>query len=238
MSFTDKGVVPGLHTSQSSNSLGFVQRLQQQASQPQASKNQFSDTPRSIEQLSSAPATHQIAVARRPQGALSKGREIRNRLEVLALAKRLGNVSEACRVAGISRDTFYRYQRIVEQEGAAALLTNNRRGPKLKNRVAPAVELAVLELAEKQPRYGQSRVAAELEKRGMRISPSGVRSVWLRHRLANLEQRLQALGDFRQQPSEEAWRQKTSLSEPTRDRATRSHQAAMISFVTPPAIKD
>ena len=44
-----------------------------------------------------------------------------------------------------------------------------------------------------QPAHGQVRVSNELRKRGTFVSPSGVRSIWLRHDVANFKQRLTAL---------------------------------------------
>ncbi len=41
---------------------------------------------------------------------------------LLNLAEELGNISQACKVMGMSRDTFYRYQQAVEQGGVEALL--------------------------------------------------------------------------------------------------------------------
>ncbi|MEN2804412.1 IS481 family transposase ISVvu4 [Mannheimia haemolytica] len=94
---------------------------------------------------------------------------------------------------GMSRDTFYRYQQAVEQGGVEALLNQNRRVPNLKNRVDEAIEQAVVKFALDNPAFGQVRVSNELRKQGIFVSAGGVRSIWLRHHLANFKQRLIAL---------------------------------------------
>ncbi|MDW0679094.1 IS481 family transposase, partial [Mannheimia haemolytica] len=109
------------------------------------------------------------------------------------LAEELGNISQACKVMGMSRDTFYRYQQAVEQGGVEALLNQNRRVPNLKNRVDEAIEQAVVKFALDNPAFGQVRVSNELRKQGIFVSAGGVRSIWLRHHLANFKQRLIAL---------------------------------------------
>src|SRR5687768_1668273 len=99
----------------------------------------------------------------------------------------------ACKLMGFSRDTFYRYQSAMENGGIDALIDANRKKPTPKNRVEEAVELAVAVFALEQPAFGQVRVSNELRKRGIFISASGVRSVWLRCDLESIERRLAAL---------------------------------------------
>ena len=62
-----------------------------------------------------------------------------------------------------------------------------------KNRVEPVVEEAVVAMARDYPDYGQLRASNELKKRGVFVSPCGVRSIWLRHGLETFKKRLQAL---------------------------------------------
>ncbi len=118
---------------------------------------------------------------------------IKHKVGLLNLAEELGNVSKACQVMGLSRDTFYRYKSAVDKGGVDALYEVNRRKPNTKNRVDEKTEQAVLDYAIEFPAHGQARTSNELRKRGIFVSPSGVRSIWLRHHLANFKDRLKAL---------------------------------------------
>ena len=118
---------------------------------------------------------------------------IKHKFGLLNLAEELTNVSKACKVMGMSRDTFYRYKAAVDEGGVEALFDKTRRKPNPKNRVDEAIETAVVAYAVEQPAHGQVRVSNELRKRGTFVSPSGVRSIWLRHGLYNFKLRLNAL---------------------------------------------
>ena len=118
---------------------------------------------------------------------------IKHKVGLLNLAEELSNVSKACQVMGMSRDTFYRYKSAVDEGGVEALFERTRRKPNLANRVDIVTEEAVRKFALDFPAYGQARTSNELRKIGIFISPSGVRSIWLRHDLANFKSRLKAL---------------------------------------------
>lgn len=118
---------------------------------------------------------------------------IKHKTGLLNLAEELSNVSRACKVMGVSRDTFYRYRELVDDGGVDARIEKSRRSPNIKNRVEEAVEQAVMDYAIEFPAHGQHRTSNELRKKGVFVSGSGVRSIWLRHDLENFKKRLKAL---------------------------------------------
>lgn len=118
---------------------------------------------------------------------------IKNKMGLLNLAEELGNVSRACKIMGFSRDTFYRYKELVDEGGFENLIEKTRRKPNHKNRIDQAIERAINDFAIEFPAYGQVRASNELRKRGVFVSPAGIRCAWLRSDLETMKKRLVAL---------------------------------------------
>ena len=99
---------------------------------------------------------------------------IKHKVGLLNLAEELQNVSRVCKVMGVSRDTFYRYQELVQSGDMDALINKSCRVPNLKNRVDDVTELAVIDFEIQYPAYGQHRTSNELCKKGVFVSGSSV----------------------------------------------------------------
>jgi len=92
----------------------------------------------------------------------SNERVIKHKIGLLNLVEELGNVSQACKMMGLSRVTFYRYKEAVDEGSVQALLDKSRRKPNTKNRVDEIAEEAVLKYVIDYPAHGQPCTSNEL----------------------------------------------------------------------------
>jgi transposase InsO family protein len=118
---------------------------------------------------------------------------ITRKLNILELGKTLGNISDACRKLGVSRQHYYDIRQAIQEDGLEGLLEKSRRTPRIGNRVEPEIEQKVLDYSLEWPTHGQTRTANELKKKGVMLSAGGVRSIWLRHQIHIKKLRLKRL---------------------------------------------
>jgi transposase-like protein len=120
-----------------------------------------------------AGATQRRAQAAAQHVAQTIDAAVRRRVELLASVKQLGNVTQACRQAGVTRDTYYRWKRLYDELGEAGLRPKPPRA-----RLTPEIEAQVLRLTAKNPRWGKWRIARQMKGA---ISANGITAVWRRH---------------------------------------------------------
>src|SRR5690242_1868829 len=117
------------------------------------------------------------------------------RLHVIRRAEHLGNVSQACREAGISRALFYRWRQRLERYGPDGV--HPRRHQARAGRpvqLASETERLLLSVAVSAATWGAGRIAAYLQHRWqLRVAPSTVQRALRRAGLATRRQRLLVL---------------------------------------------
>jgi transposase InsO family protein len=122
------------------------------------------------------------------------------RLRLFTLAEELGNVSEACRVMGVDRSTYYRLKAKVDRWGLEALNVRERRRPRMPNQIGPHLEQRIIAFSLGHPGYGPRRISAELAREkwgGIRISEHGVWRVLVRVGLNTRSKRLALIARHR-----------------------------------------
>jgi len=121
---------------------------------------------------------------------------INRKMNIVELAEKLGNISQACRNLGVSRQHYYDIKEAIEQDGLEGLLEKSRRAPRIGNRLSPEIEQKILEYSLQYPTHGQKRLANQFKAEGIQISDGGVRGVWGRHNLLTKADRLKRLEKY------------------------------------------
>lgn len=110
--------------------------------------------------------------------------EIQKKIDAIDLAEKLGNVSEAARISGCSRETIYKNRRLLKEKGPLALKRTFQTEIHHKNRTTTDVEKTVIDFSLMNPHLGQAQVSAQLKANcDIEISPAGVRYIWLREEI-------------------------------------------------------
>jgi transposase InsO family protein len=123
------------------------------------------------------------------------------RLRLFALAGEVG-VSEACRVMGMHRSTYYRWKVAVDRQGLEMLRPRERRRPQMPNQLSVMVEQKIVAFALGHPGLGPKRIASRLarpEWGGLLVSPNGVYKALCRHGLNTRAKRLALVAGHRAQ---------------------------------------
>lgn len=118
------------------------------------------------------------------------------RVRLLEHAARIGNVAEACRVFGVSRNTYYGWLDKAEQYGLSALLPKERRKPHQPNAMSSEEVSIILAEAVARPTLGPKSLLRHLTARGVHRSASGVAKVLRRHNLGTAKERVAALASL------------------------------------------
>jgi transposase InsO family protein len=121
------------------------------------------------------------------------------RLQLFALAAELG-VSQACRLMGVHRSTYYRWKRVVDRHGLEMLRPRERRRPRMPNQLSLLVEQRIVAFALGHPGHGPRRIASRLARPqwgGLIVSPNGVYKTLVRHGLNTRAKRLALIAGHR-----------------------------------------
>ena len=95
---------------------------------------------------------------------------IKRKQSLLEFAEYLQNISQACKIHGVSRQHFYDIKETYGGHCLEGLRERSRRKPCLKNRVAPEIEEAVVTIAYEYPGYGQTRAPNELSRTKLKLT--------------------------------------------------------------------
>jgi transposase InsO family protein len=135
------------------------------------------------------------------------------RLQLFALAAERG-VTQACRLMGVHRSTYYRWKAQVDRQGLEMLRPRERRRPLMPNQLSVLIEQKIVAFALGHPGLGPRRIAARLarpEWGGLRVSPNGVYKTLRRHGLNTRAARLSLVAGYR------------AIAEPPRELAPEPH---------------
>ena len=90
---------------------------------------------------------------------------------------RTGNISETCRLFGISRPTYYKWYERYKKYGVEGLKDKTRAKPQMPNKVSEEIEEFILDYVIVTPKHGPRIIAQDLNEMGIEVGEVGVYSV-------------------------------------------------------------
>jgi transposase InsO family protein len=121
------------------------------------------------------------------------------RLQLFDLAART-TVTNACRVFGVHRSTYYRWKVQVDRQGLEMLRPRERRRPVMPNQLPMVLEERIVGFSLGHPGLGPKRIAAQLSRPewgGLAVSPNGVWKALRRHGISTRAKRLSLIAGYR-----------------------------------------
>jgi len=140
----------------------------------------------------------------------------RQRLSVLELAERLGNVREACRQRGVSRTQFYEYKRRFQTHGIEGLKDLPPIHKTHPQTTPPEVVARIVELSLANPTRGCNWLHDRLQLEGVSVSAPTIQAILNKHELGSRYARLLKLESQAYQheieltPEQVAWIEKAN----------------------------
>ncbi len=101
-----------------------------------------------------------------------------------------GNISETCRLFGISRPTYYKWYERYKKYGVEGLNDKPRKKPQMPNKVPKEVEELILDYVIETPKHGPRIISQDLKKVGIEVGEMGVYNVLKRNNLNLMEDRI------------------------------------------------
>ncbi|MCF9078101.1 ISNCY family transposase [Vibrio parahaemolyticus] len=127
-----------------------------------------------------------------PPRASEYGMEVQRKLDVIELADRLGNATEAARITGCSRRSIYNYQKVLAEEGILGLKRINKPLHRSKNSIPEETEHKIIELTLNNPYQTSVQLRTMLKKEyNITVSSCTIRNIWKREALNTRELRIQ-----------------------------------------------
>lgn len=120
----------------------------------------------------------------------AKKKVAQKRLTLLQVAEKLGNISKACRMHGISRSQFYEYKRAFQVHGFDGLIDKPPIPGAMPHELSAETKRKIIDLSLAHPTFGHQRIADQLRLESVQVSPSSVRNLWLKEEMETRYKRL------------------------------------------------